>query len=392
MTGFSAPPELATRNFVIKRASALREGATPALFFGAALLITLLRLLIYRALAPQGLAAGLCQWDCGWYMSIVEDGYDLSARLVAGHLQLNWAFFPLYPLLTWGVTRLTGLDPRLAAIGMSSACFVGFAVLARSYRAATRDTSRAASSGWTWLWFLMAWPFGFYFQAPYTESLYAMLATAGLLALTRNRPFAAGGAIGLLTATRPTGMLLAAALGVRQLCQLRAGQSRREIELILLPAVIGGLGLLGFMIFLALHVGDPLAFLWAQTAWDHHAGNPLAVLLSGFQDFSLANHHVGRSYESAWGVAALGAAIWLAARRHWMEAWVCGASVLMALGAGTTTSVPRYVAANPAFLFAAADLFEALPSWRWRAAGLSGMATVQIVLVLAWYKAAHFLL
>jgi hypothetical protein len=91
-------------------------------------------------------------------------------------------------------------------------------------------------------------------------------------------------------------------------------------------------------------------------------------------------------------VAALGAAIWLAARRHWMEAWVCGASVLMALGAGTTTSVPRYVAANPAFLFAAADLFEALPSWRWRAAGLSGMATVQIVLVLAWYKAAHFLL
>jgi hypothetical protein len=159
----------------------------------------------------------------------------------------------------------------------------------------------------------------------------------------------------------------------------------------LLPAAVGGLGLLAFMGYLWWRLGNPLAFATIQGAWRHHFGNPVAVLLSGFADLSVARRHVGRAYESAWAVIGLVAALWLAWRRRLAEAWLLGATVIMALCSGVVDSMPRFVGANPAFLFAAWDGL-ALLRWRGlRVLVILALAAVQYVFVRAWFSGADFL-
>src|SRR5580698_9094620 len=40
--------------------------------------------------------ADLCKWDCTWYASIVQIGYNRAAMTIEG--QANWAFNPLFPM------------------------------------------------------------------------------------------------------------------------------------------------------------------------------------------------------------------------------------------------------------------------------------------------------
>lgn len=63
----------------------------------------------------------------------------------------------------------------------------------------------------------------------------------------------------------------------------------------------------------------------------------------------------------------------------------------MALLSGVVWSMPRFVACNPAFLFAAADVLEALPSRGGRAFVLMALAAVQTVFLLGRFRGAIFL-
>ena len=347
---------------------------------GIAAALIAVRVLIYAVLARVHLDEALCQWDCGWYLSIVRQGYDPAPHLVGNLWQANWAFFPLFPLLVRGAAWLSGLEPRLAGMAVSTlACFV-FAVLGARYRQITRNEAMP----WLWLLLIVAWPFGFYFHAVYTEALYAALATAALLALAEGRPLAAGVATAFLTATRPTGILLAAWIGFGG---LRRGRTLHA----LLPAAIAPLGLLAYMAFLYVHVGDPLAFQHIQAGWQRAASNPLAVLADTLATFDPAQPRLGPFYLVGWAMLGLAAAVWLAVTRRFAEAWLCGMTLMMALGSGSIASVPRFVVTNPAFLFAAADLLGRV-RWRWlRGAILAGLAVMQVALVLQWFRGASFL-
>ena len=341
------------------------------------------RIAVYAMVAHFDLARAMCQWDCNWYLSIARQGYDAAPHEVGGFSQANWAFFPLFPLLVRGADALAGSDPRVAGVAISSAGFVAFAALGARYRWITRGEI----SPWGWLLLVSAWPFGFYFHAQYTEALYAALATAVLLALAENRPLVAGLASALLTATRPTGILLAAWIGFVQLRHARSAKTPRW----LLPAVVAPLGLVAFMVFLYFRTGDALAFRHIQSGWDRDGGNPLTVLIRALSRFDLAHPRPGPLYLPGWAVLGLAAAGWLLARRRFAEAWLCGMTVVMALASGTVFSMARYVSVNPAFLFAAADLLNKI-RWPWlRAAILLGMAAMQVFLVLSWYRGAEFL-
>ena len=345
------------------------------------------RLLVYAVLAGFAVGPSLCQWDCGWYLGIVQHGYDAAPHLVDGWWQANWAFFPLYPLLVRGLDALTGADPRLAGVAVSTAGCFAFAVLGARYRRITRGEA----APWSWLLLVLAWPFGFYFHSVYSEALYAALATAGLLALAQGRPLAAGIATALLTATRPTGMLLAGWIGLRQLWQVRSARTRGHALRLLLPAAIAPLGLLAFMAFLYARSGDPLAFQHIQSGWQRAGRNPLLVIADAFASFDPAHPRVGPLYLVGWAILGLGAAGWLLVRRRFAEAWLCGMTIVMSLTSGSLFSMPRYVAANPAFLFAVADL---LTMFRWplRRLLLLGMVASQVVLLLFWYRGAAFLM
>jgi hypothetical protein len=126
-------------------------------------------------------------------------------------------------------------------------------------------------------------PMAIFFAIPYTESFYLLFTALTLAALVR-RPtgpegllgggrggFAAGLWGGLAAATRPTGVVLVASIGVgfwRQR-RWRAG----------LVAVLLTLGGLAVVMAIGLQIqGDALAFLHAQKAWEVTPGFNLAGL------------------------------------------------------------------------------------------------------------------
>ena len=353
----------------------------------AAALIAL-RLAVYAALAPNGLAHDLCQWDCNWYLSIAESGYDLAPHLVRGLWQANWAFFPLFPLLVRLTATLAGIAPTIAGAAVATAALWAFTVLGWLYRVRTRPNA----TPWPWLLLLAAWPYGFYFDAAYSESLYAALTVACLLALQTGRPWLAAAACALVTATRPTGALLAAWFGLHRLWRARLVRSPTEALRLLAPAALAPLGILGFMAFLWRHVGDPFAFATIQGAWGHSLRNPAAVLLDALRAADPMNGRLGLIYLAGWALLGLGAAGLLAAKRRPAEAWLCAATVLMALLSGVVWSMPRFVACNPAFLLAAADVLEAVPSPGGQAILLLVFAAVQGVFLLGWFREAAFLM
>lgn len=354
----------------------------------AAAALIALRLAAYAALAPNGLARDLCQWDCHWYSSVAEAGYDLAPHLVRGLWQANWAFFPLFPLLVRLTVALTGLAPAIAGAAAATLALWAFTVLGWLYRVRTRPNA----SPWPWLLLLAAWPYGFYFDAAYSESLYAALTVACLLALQTGRPWLAAAACALVTATRPTGVLLAAWFGLHRLWRARHARSPMEAARFLAPAALAPLGILGFMAFLWRHVGDPFAFATIQSAWGHTLRSPFTVLLDAVLAADPVNGHVGLFYLVGWALLGLGAGGLLAAKRRPAEGWLCAATVLMALLSGVVWSMPRFVACNPAFLLAAADLLEALPSLRARAVLLLAFAAVQAVFLLGWFRGAAYLM
>jgi hypothetical protein len=331
----------------------------------------------------------MCQFDCGWYWRIIEKGYDLVPRYLDNCCwQANWAFFPLYPLVVRGISHLGGFDPNLIGIMVSSACCIGFIVLGALHRRETRGDATA----WPWALLVICWPYSFYFHAMYSEAMYAALAMAALLAVERRHMGMAGSMTALLTATRPTGMVMAAWIGLVQARALYRARSLADTIRIAIPVAIAPLGLFAFMAYLHWKVGDALAFQRIQEGWGRTAANPWTTFwqpyyaaLEGVLDYE-------RIYFSVWAVLGIIATLFLAHRRRFAEAWFCGVPILMGLGSGHLLSMPRFVACNPAFLLAAADVVSAVRSPWLRAIILAVMAALQAVAVLYWWRASTVLI
>jgi hypothetical protein len=345
-------------------------------------LLVAARLALYAALAGRDLPGRMCAWDCHWYVIVADHGYDAVWRLRRGHWQPDWAFFPLLPWLMRGVAGATGLSAEAAGLVVSSLALWVFAVAGAAYRRATRVGARS----WPWLLALLAWPFGVYFQAPYTESLFAALVCCCLLAAARGRPWLAAAASALLTATRPNAVLVAAWLALRG---LRAAWRGPAALPALLPVALAPLGLVAFMALLWVRLGDPLAFVHAQGAWGHSLRNPAAVLADAVRP-AASGGHLGLLYNAAWAALGLAVAAFTLWRGRRVEAWLCGGTVCLALLSGTLWSMPRYVAGNPVVLFAAADLLDRA-SPRLRYAALACAMAIQLAITLAWFREAPFL-
>ncbi|MDQ3045109.1 MAG: hypothetical protein M3R06_08170, partial [Chloroflexota bacterium] len=141
----------------------------------------------------------LRMWDGLWYKLIAEQGYNGSASQTA-----KAAFWPFYPWLMDGGSRLTGLSVDVVGYIISNLSFLGALMLL--YRLVVEDFDRAVAR--RTLWALALFPTAFFFSAVYTESLFLLLAVGALLAARLGNWWVAGVA-GLLAAlTRSYGVLL----------------------------------------------------------------------------------------------------------------------------------------------------------------------------------------
>ncbi len=349
--------------------------AAPAWLIAGAVL---LRLMVYATLAAPhgGLVEMMCQFDCGWYERIAMAGYGADAEWPPHGSLPHWAFFPLYPLLIRLFATVTGLAAVPMGIVIANLCLAGFMLAGAAY---LRQTRRDKAAPWRFVVLVAVMPFGLFFSAPYTESLFALLATLALLGLSAERPAAGAVAAALASATRPGGILLAPVFALHALATLQRDGLRA-----LLPAAIAPLGLVAFILAQWIAVGDPLAFLHVQALWERVWRGPHIYLWQGMAAWDWSAQP-SRSLFAACGLLGLAAALWLARRRRWAEAWLLAGAVLLPAASGLD-SLPRYVACHPVFLFAAHDLLAPLHR-RTAAFLLVALAALGLLPLLAWLGA-----
>ncbi len=378
-----------------------------AIAFTAMLALSALRLLAYWAIAHGfgGVSHTLCNYDCAWYEHTARAGYDLAPHGDIYANTANWAFFPLYPLL---LGMLAAIAPSAggmtwAGILLSTACFAGFGTLGGLYLQRSGAPDGSAPVPLAWFGLLSLWPGDLYFAFPYSEALYALLMTASLLALTQRRVLGSALASAALTATRPPGVLMVPVIIADRLRYLwqqhRAGALRRGpvtvLSHVLLPVALAPLGLFAFMAYLRWHMGDGLAFIHVQTAWNRHALPPWLFLWDGLatNDWGGIFAHPAReslSVEASFGIAGLILALRQLLQRRYAEAWLIGASILMASSSGLQ-SMPRFMLTNPVIILALYRMAATAATPLRIALIAVALGFVQLLLVLAWFIGAPVL-
>jgi hypothetical protein len=287
----------------------------------------------------------LCQWDCGWYMGLIDGGYHLLPPSTSG--EANWAFFPLYPLLAASLKKLLALSSLMAGQLVSNAAALAAGFVASRILCNTR----ALIAFCTLLYF---GPFSFYFATVYTEALFVFLSLSCFYFLSKRQYLAAGAMAALLSATRSVGVMMTLAIAVTALQDhLASGRSIRSFPFavlqnppLVLAVLLAPLGLFLYMGYLHIHVGDALAFSHVQRAWDRQIGNPFTVLISALKTKDLGGFirtgDVSVRWMGLWSVLGLVLTVYLAWLRRFSEAIFTLLCILIPLSTHIA-SMPRYV-------------------------------------------------
>lgn len=168
-------------------------------------------------------------WDAGWYEQIALNGYpsELPINAMGAVQQNQWAFYPIFPLLSQGISRLTGIAyyPVAAAVALLAgfaAAWIIYLLFDASVKAARLARSGSDSADAELASTLALWgvalvsflPVAPVLQAPYAESLNLVFLAGALLCLVKGRygwlvPVAA-----LACLSRPVGVPLGAVAGL----------------------------------------------------------------------------------------------------------------------------------------------------------------------------------
>ena len=159
----------------------------------------------------------------------------------------------------------------LAAYAVSLAAFLAALVLL--YRLTELELGRRLAR--PTLLLLAVFPAAVYFGAPYSESLFLLLAVGAFYAARSGSWAWAGACAGLASATRSAGLLLLIPLAMFWW----TSQRRRPRDAAWL--LLGPLGIAAYAAWLGLVEGDALRFLDVQDAWSRELTVPLAGAWDG---------------------------------------------------------------------------------------------------------------
>ena len=202
---------------------------------------------------PWMIFLGWNRWDAGHYVRIAESGYHLGPGFPA--------FFPLYPLLVHAGDAVLPGGALVSALVVANAA--AFGALAMLHRLAEHEFGpRVAHRA---IWYLAAFPTGFFLFIGYNESLFLLLAVGALYAGRRGHWWLAGTLGALSSATRLFGVLLIAPLAVEYLRQI--DWRPRRIRWDVLGLALVPLGVVAYAVYCAVVLGNPLAFSRAQDQW-----------------------------------------------------------------------------------------------------------------------------
>lgn len=210
---------------------------------------------------PPDFVTACVHFDASHYVKIVREGYsyDPAHRSVV-------AFFPAYPLLSRGVSRITGLSAEEAALLTAHVALLGtFVLLARYARARWPEATAEQRS--IVLAIFGLWPMGLFFRMPYAESLFVCVMLFLLYGMARKWPLLVLALLaGLGTAIRPVGVALTAAFIWHVLMQPES-RHHSKVGCVLFLAPLACWGLIAYMSYQWIAFGTPLAFAQVEEHW-----------------------------------------------------------------------------------------------------------------------------
>jgi Gpi18-like mannosyltransferase len=239
----------------------------------------------------------LLRWDTGWYAAIVKDGYQCCA---APGVEGTTAFYPLYPLVTYAVKSLFGINHFVALLLVANVASL-FAVLLMTKFVKDELGHEIALLSVTFFCFF---PSSLFLSAGYTESLFLVFVLLSFILMAREKFVLAAAMAGLSLGTRSTGIVMIPVIlwemGLRNTLPWP-----RFLPRMALCGVLAASGLLIYMAYLGIRFGHPLAFATVQVAW--HSGTFLDRFVSAV---TLASFRHGNLWDAGWFLCFLALTIW----------------------------------------------------------------------------------
>ena len=348
-----------------------------ALFLASGAIVQLVEWIAWLAFGslPPSLT-DLCRWDCRWYGTIVNHGYQIAPEPnFRGYA--NWAFFPVFPFSARAVAHVTHLGTMVSLVITSRLMYAVSIVLFMLLLRRLMD-ARAALLGGAVLAFN---PYLVYGHVGYSESLYFALTALGFLMLHQRRWVWAGVIGAVLSATRVPGLLFAIPY-VIAILRSRA-TIRRDWPRMLLGGVLLPLGLVLFSLSLSSIVGDGLAFDHVQVAWGRSLDNPLEVLGLGLRDGGWS------AIDAVIGIGAIAVAVWLIVRREYEYGVFLLFATVIPISEGLL-SLPRFVFWQVPMLYGIVRLIQGRRRAETLWFALSGVAAA--IVLLGWFSGRDFVL
>lgn len=337
----------------------------------------------------------LCVYDCNAYERLSLYGYEGRPSGFDKGDANNWAFFPFYSILTWAIAKVTGLSILVAGSIFTSLTTVWAAILSwplfeKKFRAY-----------FFFCFFLFLGPASYYFSTLYTEALFILLTIAGFVLLKQGDYVAAGATGALMSATRSTGLLFAAAILIAAFQNhLKQGGTARQFfrtlwtrtDLLLAVALVP-IGVTLFAAYLYFHSGDALAFVHIQRAWGRAFADPFTNLwLSAKLQFETYKNYSTISTDLAFALAAV-AGMALSAVMAWKGKWDWAIfslfGVLLPLSTNTYSMIRFVVGVAPILIMGSILLSR----WKWLFyLLLPAMLILDVLLLQVWTGRSYYLM
>jgi hypothetical protein len=212
------------------------------------------------------------QWDTGWYLDIAKNWYAAEAHYQA---YCNYAFFPFYPTLIKLLGFVIG-NHFYAGLIISNVSLLGAAILLYKLVELDHDQEVALRS----VKYLFIWPTSFILSGVLSEALFLILVIGSFYYARKGKWLNACIAGFFLSLTRVPGVFVVIPLLYDYMKGKNFNLKSIKIDILALTLLPLGLGL--FCIYNYYLTGDYLAFSHIQqTAWSHHLGNPVKILIHG---------------------------------------------------------------------------------------------------------------
>ncbi len=373
--------------------------------FTITILNRLLVVLIGTSLLSGGLSFSLdkinesfTSWDGLHYLDVANEGYDSTYPTESpedslcnqglGTCQRNFAFFPVFPYLVKIISDVIDVNPQTVGIALSNFLFALSSVLL--FLIVKKQFSLKVAV-YSWLAMIL-FPVNYLFSGFLTESTFLFLLLLTFYLALEKKWLLAGLTGALLSATRNTGILIIFSLLLIFLEQndlFRKFSFKRLLKSlkpsIVFALVFSAVGLIGFMLFLNLHVGDPLAFINIQEYWGKPVNgiSPILAIPYSIVNYALEGSLKIHLYNLAYFAVFIGLMIWGILKKKipysfsFVMLWI-----LVPLLSGSMLALPRYISV----LFPMYILIGLLVSKnKWIRAIYFISASILSLIVLNWY-------